>query len=997
MANGDIILDFGNVEVDQEPIGKSKFAIDLLQVLIGSGSGGGGGNLNYKGQWAAGTPYSVNDLVLHRGYTWRVITAHTSSGTRIDTSKAEKITGQGPPLPGVSSLKISGHSYMDAVGVGAPARDATAARIADAFGVDEPKVQNIAKSGGDIRHHSGSASYATILQNVNVGPQGFPRAADAGVVYMHWGTNDAIQGGTSSTWVEYTFKEAYKTAISRYISGAVYEQDDPTVSYTGTWVPTLYSSEDAPSGSGLGYTKTNTASSTAIITTPNTMGLHAPGVWVALGFIGEDSGASGEIWLDGVKHGDINVGRGASFGTNFGTGWVNWRTGYVYRLWVPTVADGSDNTKTQPHVIEIKFGASSNSGYLKFDYWQMEATTTPLVLVSSMVQPSNPTGIWAALASPSLHDTYNNWIQSVVTSFANPAIRYVDSDTPMGGKTATWTINSNGRLFNTDGLHPNAEGAKILAEAAQEEAVAALTEGVTTRSLLGRWDNEGSVLTAPPQWYTGAGAPLSTNDDFNRTATEAGPGGTWTVQVGAWGIDGSGQLYIVKNKFSNPTFTDSFARPNSTSVVGNGWTSTQGTWGITNQKLYLTANGASNKSLITRDIGGVNHWAEFNPITSTSSINDLGIVLRCQDANNFVVITFNTTFGGCNVWKVVGGTVTHLTSSAPLVGAPNLGLHAEVGADNIVRVYHILKNSSSPPYLYGQRQVATTTLTDGVLLASNASATRVGVGTPNSAVTTASTVDDFQAANTVSPNIATYSAKWNILTKNFATPDTAIATQIGDSGTGLFANFAGLIFRYQDPDNFYALYASVTFGGWKFDKMVAGTMTNLKTIAGPNTPGTIIGVKMSGTGFTFYANGTQIDTATDSTYTTGNLHGIGFQVSDEKPQPQRWNDFRQGAVVLPFAVGDIYIDNTSSLEEVNLYGPASKTGAFPAAIRMRPTTIDGGSAATRKTLIISRNGTAAAWTSANPVLAAGEVGVETDTSKQKVGNGSTAWTSLAYT
>jgi hypothetical protein len=44
-----------------------------------------------------------------------------------------------------------------------------------------------------------------------------------------------------------------------------------------------------------------------------------------------------------------------------------------------------------------------------------------------------------------------------------------------------------------------------------------------------------------------------------------------------------------------------------------------------------------------------------------------------------------------------------------------------------------------------------------------------------------------------------------------------------------------------------------------------------------------------------------------------------------------------------------------------------------------------------------RRGTAAQWTSTNPTLAAGEPGYETDTSKFKVGNGSTAWNSLAYT
>lgn len=43
-----------------------------------------------------------------------------------------------------------------------------------------------------------------------------------------------------------------------------------------------------------------------------------------------------------------------------------------------------------------------------------------------------------------------------------------------------------------------------------------------------------------------------------------------------------------------------------------------------------------------------------------------------------------------------------------------------------------------------------------------------------------------------------------------------------------------------------------------------------------------------------------------------------------------------------------------------------------------------------------RRGTAAAWTSANPTLAAGELGVETDTRQCKMGDGSTAWTSLTY-
>lgn len=43
-----------------------------------------------------------------------------------------------------------------------------------------------------------------------------------------------------------------------------------------------------------------------------------------------------------------------------------------------------------------------------------------------------------------------------------------------------------------------------------------------------------------------------------------------------------------------------------------------------------------------------------------------------------------------------------------------------------------------------------------------------------------------------------------------------------------------------------------------------------------------------------------------------------------------------------------------------------------------------------------RRGTASQWTSANPVLAAGELGYETDTKKFKIGDGVATWTSLPY-
>ena len=50
----------------------------------------------------------------------------------------------------------------------------------------------------------------------------------------------------------------------------------------------------------------------------------------------------------------------------------------------------------------------------------------------------------------------------------------------------------------------------------------------------------------------------------------------------------------------------------------------------------------------------------------------------------------------------------------------------------------------------------------------------------------------------------------------------------------------------------------------------------------------------------------------------------------------------------------------------------------------------------RITRLRMRGGTGAEWTAANPVLLAREFGIETDTRRMKMGDGTTAWSSLSY-
>jgi len=47
-------------------------------------------------------------------------------------------------------------------------------------------------------------------------------------------------------------------------------------------------------------------------------------------------------------------------------------------------------------------------------------------------------------------------------------------------------------------------------------------------------------------------------------------------------------------------------------------------------------------------------------------------------------------------------------------------------------------------------------------------------------------------------------------------------------------------------------------------------------------------------------------------------------------------------------------------------------------------------------IIQTRRDTSSNWTSVNPILAEGEIGLETNTNKRKTGDGTTVWASLSY-
>lgn len=112
---------------------------------------------------------------------------------------------------------------------------------------------------------------------------------------------------------------------------------------------------------------------------------------------------------------------------------------------------------------------------------------------------------------------------------------------------------------------------------------------------------------------------------------------------------------------------------------------------------------------------------------------------------------------------------------------------------------------------------------------------------------------------------------------NFASVDAGFAdgsVEVTIAVTG--SNQPGLCFRTTDSNNTYLLEGGTGAATAKFHKIVGGTVTTISN-SGSNiqfVTGDVIRVDMSGSSYSFYRNGVQIFTGSDSTFTTQTRHGL---------------------------------------------------------------------------------------------------------------------------
>jgi len=357
--------------------------------------------------------------------------------------KRDKGIADPPPRPG--RLEVSGHSIAFGGGVSAFEHRFTT-KLADLLGVQEV---NRAVSGAIACWHDtgaevGDGGYATVLQR-------FERPADMeasppepALALTYYGVNDLGLLGPDNL---VPFEHALRTTISRHRASAVFEEDHESVSASGAWQARA---ADGPDCSGKGVLETRATGSTLTIGVPDAF----PGGTIALGFVASGEASSRiAIAVDGDQAETLDT---AGVAEPLGH-----RNGVVARL-----------RDLPPGAHTLTCTVSETDGPVAFDYWQVEPEPGPVVLVPlafRMRDWSHHYSDWPHQPGDADVPALNEAIRGVVGEFGE-AVVAVDLDS---------VLDRQERLFSWEGVYPNDEGHRLIAETLRDAAARAQKTGVS--------------------------------------------------------------------------------------------------------------------------------------------------------------------------------------------------------------------------------------------------------------------------------------------------------------------------------------------------------------------------------------------------------------------------------------------------------------------------------------------------------------------------------------
>lgn len=363
--------------------------------------------------------------------------------------------------------------------------------------------------------------------------------------------------------------------------------------------------------------------------------------------------------------------------------------------WNPTVGAGGlyQNGLTQLQGALAAAGANARIAGILWLQGETEALGSVAASTYQSTFDSLITGYRSALGLPALpflvlgyppEDVYQNGTGSTWVSIAQ-----VHANTPTRQAYSSFTPGPAGYGWG-DNLHYTATGQRILGRAAAAGYPTALANATTPAvftlaiaALITGATTVGSVLTANAafsttpdtttyQWYragvaisgaTGSTYTLVSADNANTisvtiTGTKAGFTTLTTTSPSTVAVTTPGSINYADN--FNRTSTTTLG---TTSTGGATWTALAGTWGTDGAAAYNIGN--TTGALAVVDSTHSDHTAQ---VTVSTADSGTGLLLRCTDAANWIVILWDAT-GTFSVYRNVAGSLTYVSVTGTTTSA----------------------------------------------------------------------------------------------------------------------------------------------------------------------------------------------------------------------------------------------------------------------------------------------------------------------------------------
>lgn len=268
-----------------------------------------------------------------------------------------------------------------------------------------------------------------------------PYVPASGAAVFCWGIND-IGVNNADAQVRAAFKNTLRAAISRWRAAATFENDSPTVVYTGSWANDGFWYQYVASGANV-HTAT-TVGPGFTITLPS----DYKGEPVVLSFIGKAGVSGGTVTFSGTAGITGTLSTSNAIPAATGT-----RVPTIRRITTLTAVNAGQT-------IVATVSQMDASGEVNFDCWWLESKTPAPVIVCDIARLT-ATGYagyagWTGTEAQKDQNVvdWNADITTLVTEF--------DGMVQIAGMDAA--LGKNASLYS-DGLHPNEVGASKVVEA----------------------------------------------------------------------------------------------------------------------------------------------------------------------------------------------------------------------------------------------------------------------------------------------------------------------------------------------------------------------------------------------------------------------------------------------------------------------------------------------------------------------------------------------------